>query len=162
MASKVALALVVVATHSCKKESCEEPTPELTFDRYDYQGVNVLDPTSTDTLRIYYQFVDCQGDISVAQNDDRTRNLQTFLYEKVGGEWSRFYPINLDDSTALWSQVPYSSKVREGQRSEGLIEQRFGSIRQNSDTIRFITRVVDRQGNKSEWVWTDPYVLPSL
>jgi hypothetical protein len=42
----------------------------------------------------------------------------------------------------------------------GTLEQKFGAVRQNSDTIRFQTSILDREGNRSNVITTPAFVLP--
>jgi len=145
--------------YACQKERCKEENPTLSFSDYTYIPKVEGSGNATDSLIIKYAFEDCQGDVGLTEGDERY-NLRTYLYELIHGEWQRFYPENLADTVAFFARVPTSSKVREGTKAEGFIEQRFGSIRQNSDTIRFETRLFDRAGNRSEQVTTPTFVIP--
>lgn len=151
--------LVVVLLAGCRFERCEEAAPELSFDSYEFKAADPQDPTSTDTLIIKTRFIDCQGDVGLRETDEGF-NLRTYLYEYLDGEWQRFYPDNLDDTTALFAKIPHSSKLKEGVKAEALLEQKLGGIRQNSDSVRFETYLFDREGNRSNTVLTPDYVLP--
>lgn len=161
-ASKLAALAIALVIVSCKREKCEEAAPTLEFDSYTYQLADPADPTTTDSLIIRTRFTDCQGDVGLKPDEDQGyHNLRTYLYERIDGEWQRYYPPNLDDTLALFARVPYSSKVKEGVKAEGFIEQKLGSVVQNSDTIRFETFLIDREGNRSPIVTTRDTVLPN-
>lgn len=129
------------------------------FVEYTFKPKPVDPPSAADSLIIKYSFEDCQGDVGL-KPEDTGYNLRTRLFEMIDGEWVRFYPENLADTIAFFARIPHSDKVREGSKAEGFIEQRFGSIRQNSDTIRFETVLLDRAGNKSILVTTPVFVVP--
>ncbi|GAB4375235.1 MAG: hypothetical protein Kow0075_01460 [Salibacteraceae bacterium] len=144
---------------SCGQEKCEEPAPTLEFVRYKYQPKPANVSTVSDTLTIVTRFTDCQGD--VGSEDPEDKNLRTYLYEKINGQWQRYYPPDSVDSVAFFANIPYSKKVKQGVKVEGLLEQRFGAVRQNSDTIRFETYIIDREGNKSNRVLTPDTIIPN-
>ena len=158
--SKVVLMTVIVAISACTKESCEEEAPTLEFYEYEYKLGDPNNPFTTDSLLLRLQFVDCQGDIGVSKIDDSTKNLRTYMYEQIDGTWRRFIPANEADTVLFFAQVPRSNKLKDGQKAEGIIQQAFGSVRQNSDTIRFETRLFDRSGNKSERIVTPAFIIP--
>lgn len=158
--SKLALCIAALSMSSCKIDRCKEPEPEIEFDSYRYKPANPEDPTTSDTLFVKTSFVDCQGDIGLKSSDEGY-NLRTYLYEQIGGEWIKFVPLNPADSLALFARIPFSSKVKEGTKAEGFIEQKLGSIKQTSDTIRFETYIFDREGHKSNRITTPTYVLPN-
>lgn len=161
-ASKLAALALAVTVVSCRREKCEEAAPTLEFDRYIFIPASPNDPTATDSLIIRTKFTDCQGDVGLEENENvGFQNLRTYLFERIDGEWLRYYPANLNDTVAFFARVPYSSKVQEGVKAEGFIEQGFGSVRQNSDTIRFETFLIDREGNRSLVVTTRDTVLPN-
>lgn len=158
--SKVVLLGVLSVLYSCTKEQCQEEPPSLEFYEYEYKAADPNNQFSTDSLLLRLQFVDCQGDIGVSKVDDSTKNLRTYLYESINGEWKRFIPANEADTVLFFAQIPRSNKLKDGQKAEGVIQQAFGSVRQNSDTIRFETRLFDRAGNKSERIVTPPFIIP--
>jgi hypothetical protein len=153
------MALVAIGLNfGCVPERCPEEPPSLTFHQYDYKAADPADPFASDSLTIITQFVDCQGDAGVEGDE---KNLKTFLFEKINGDWVKFIPADSADTVLLFVQIPKSSKVQEDQKAEGFIFQPMGSIKQSSDTIRFETRLTDEAGNRSELVTTPEFVFPN-
>lgn len=156
-AAKVAALTVLLFAGACQKERCKEENPALSFSEYIYEPKPAGSTKVADTLVVKYAFEDCQGDIGVFDN---SRNLHTQLYELINGEWELYVPEDSAGSDLFSSSIPTSPKVKKGIKAEGFIEQRFGSIRQNSDTIRFETQLFDREGNASGLVTTPVFVIP--
>ncbi len=156
----VAIVLFSAVIISCKRTNCEQEEPTLEFDTLALND-------SRDTLIYSVKFSDCQGDIGHigAIDSNTTRSVRTFLFERINNEWVRWYPLpeNLSDTVAFFSVVPGSNKNRPGWLLEGTIIQDFGlaNLRQNSDTIRFQTYVLDNAENKSNVVVSSPFVFPS-
>lgn len=144
----------------CQKLTCDGDKPTVEFSSFDYKKADPSRPQSTDTLKLFLSFSDCQGDVGIDPAKSKNKNLHTRLYEFIDGKWQKFIPFNPADSNLLYVQVPASEKVKDGQRVEGLIEQPFGSLRQNSDTIRFETQLFDREGNASEIITTPQFIFP--
>ena len=157
--TKVAALFGLLALASCQTDNCDEVAPSFEFHQFEYITADLNDPFAADTLVLWTKFEDCQGDIGI-QSGDR-KNLRTHLFEKLNGQWVKFVPFDPVDSNLLFSQIPTSNKVKDNQKAEGFIEQPFGSIRQNSDTIRFETQLVDREGNESPIVTTPEFVFPN-
>jgi hypothetical protein len=153
MAFAIALGVVV----GCKKIKCEEEAPVLTYDTL------MLDRTG-DTLVFQTRFEDCQGDIGhFGQVDSNTiRSVRTFLYERINGVWTRWYPANLADSVGFFSVIPASSKNREGWLLKGTVIQKFGlaNLNQGNDTIRLQSYIIDQAENKSNTVVSAPFIFP--
>lgn len=158
-APKLAMVMLIMVLTCCKIDHCDAPAPELKFEEFIYTPADPNDVKTTDTLILKTSFLDCQGDIGL-KKEETGHNLRTYLYEWLDGNWVRFYPDNLDDTLTLFAAIPYSYKVKEGVKVEGFLEQKFGSIRQNSDTIRFRTFLFDREGNKSNEVVTPEFIFP--
>ena len=157
--TKVTALLGLLILAGCQTDNCNEVAPTFEFHEFEYISADPNDPFAADTLVLWTKFEDCQGDIGIRDGD--RKNLRTYLFEKLNGQWVNFIPIDPVDSNLLFSQVPTSNKVKDNQRAEGFIEQPFGSIRQNSDTIRFQTQLVDRAGNESPVITTPEFVLPN-
>lgn len=158
---KVAALGCVLFFVTCRKSPCDGDKPSLEFSEFTYKLADAQKPQSTDTLKLFLKFTDCQGDVGIDPADSEEKNLHTRLYEFIGGEWVKFVPFNPADSNLLFVQIPASDKVKDGQRVEGIIEQPFGSLRQNSDTIRFETQLFDRAGNSSEVITTPQFIFPN-
>lgn len=152
--------MVAVAAFAagCARDKCEDLAPTLEFIEYAYVAADPASAQSADTLTLRFHFSDCQGDVGIL-GESELRNLQTTLHEQIKGEWVRFVPEG-GDTTMLFSQVPGSSKVKQGEKVEGIIVRPFGSIRQNSDTIHFEVRLLDREGHASAAVYTPTFVFP--
>jgi len=156
----VGIMLLAACILSCERTNCEQEEPTLTFDTLQLNQTR-------DTLIYSVEFSDCQGDIGHIGKVDSTttRTVRTFLYEKINNEWVRWFPLpeNLSDTVAFFSVIPGSNKNRPGWLLEGTIIQDFGlaNLRQNSDTIRFETYVLDNAENKSNRVVSTPFVFPS-
>mgnify|MGYP001395978745 CR=1 FL=1 len=156
--SKVAaIALLLAANVACDKINCEEEPPSLAHDTLRLND-------SRDSLIFLLEFEDCQGDIGhIGQIDSTTiRSVRTFMFELIDGEWERWFPDNLDDTVGFFSVIPGSRKNREGWLLKGTIEQKFGlsNLRQNSDTIRFETYILDQAENKSNTVVSPSFIFP--
>ncbi len=155
-----AFVLFTALIMSCEQTNCDQEEPTLSFD-------TLMLNDSRDTLIYTVKFSDCQGDIGHigAIDSNTTRTVRTFLFERINGEWVRWFPLpeNLSDTVAFFSVIPGSSKNRPGWLLEGTIVQDFGlaNLRQNSDTIRFETFVLDNAENKSNRVVSNPFVFPS-
>lgn len=148
------VSLALLAATACKRETCEEEAPDLRFDTLIYKVT-----TPTDSLILRTRFVDCQGDIGF--NDSTGGfDIRTYLFEYIDNEWKRFYPLDSADTVGFFAKIPYSDKVNSDVKLEGQLEQKFGAVKQNSDTIRFETHIFDRAGNKSNVVTTPTFVLP--
>ena len=143
---------------SCDTESCEREEPRIRFESFDYRVVALSDSLFIDSLIVEIWFEDCQGDIGIRPNEDGF-NLHTFQYDLIDGEWSRVVPADSNATLAFFAKVPYSSETNEGNKLEGTVEQRFGSVRQRSDTIRFEMQLIDRAGNRSNRLVTPYQVL---
>jgi hypothetical protein len=154
VAAIVSLFLGVIA---CEKINCDEPAPSL---EHDTLRLN----EARDSLLFVVSFEDCQGDIGhFGQVDSNTvRSVRTFMYEQINGAWERWRPINPADSVSFFSVIPGSVKNREGWLLKGKVEQKFGlsNLRQNSDTIRFETYIIDQAENKSNTVVSPTFVFP--
>jgi hypothetical protein len=159
--SKLAALGFLAMIMGCRKSPCDGDKPSLEFYEFVYKGAGALKPQSTDTLKLFLKFTDCQGDVGIGDTKSEEKNLHTSLYEFINGKWEKFIPFNPADSNLLFVQIPASNKVKDGQRVEGLIEQPFGSLRQNSDTIRFETQLFDREGNASERITTPQFIFPN-
>ncbi len=157
--TKVAALFGLLVLVGCQTDNCDEVAPSFSFHQFEYISADPNNPFAADTLVLWTKFEDCQGDIGIREGD--LKNLKTYLFEKLNGEWVKFIPVDPVDSNLLFSQVPTSSKVKDNQKSEGFIEQPFGSIRQNSDTIRFETQLVDRAGNESQVITTPEFIFPN-
>ncbi len=157
--TKVTALLSIIGLLSCETDKCDLAAPSFEFYQFEYIPADPNNQFAADTLVLWTKFEDCQGDIGIENGE--IKNLRTYLFEKFNGEWVKFVPIDSVDSNLLFSQIPTSDKVRDGQKAEGFIEQPFGSIRQTSDTIRFETQLIDRKGNKSEVVTTPEFVFPN-
>jgi len=157
----VGIALFASLIMSCERTNCEEEEPKLTFD-------TLMLNNSRDTLIYTVKFSDCQGDIGHigAIDSNTTRTVRSFLFELIDNKWERWYPLpeNLSDTVAFFSVIPGSSKNRASWLLEGTIVQDFGlaNLRQNSDTIRFETYILDNAENKSNRVVSSPFVFSSL
>lgn len=160
VASKLLALVAIVGLSQCRIDKCEEVEPSIEFYKYVYFASDPTDPFAADSLVLYTQFVDCQGDVGLNGATDTTKNLHTYLFERIDGQWKRFEHSNPGDSVLFFSQVPKSNKLKEDQKAEGIIEQSLGSIRQNSDTIRFEVQLIDRAGNRSNKVTTPEFVFP--
>jgi hypothetical protein len=159
--SKLLALITILALSQCRIDKCEEEAPSIEFYKYAYFAADPGDPFAADSLVLYTQFVDCQGDVGLNGSTDTTKNLRTYLYEFIDGEWKRFEHANPRDTVLFFSQVPKSNKLVEDQKAEGIIEQSLGSIRQNSDTIRFEVQLIDRAGNRSNKITTPEFVFPN-
>jgi hypothetical protein len=156
--SKVAaIGLLVAANLACEKINCEEEAPSLAHDTLQLNDTR-------DSLIFLLDFEDCQGDIGhIGQIDSNTiRSVRTFMFERIDGNWERWFPDNLDDTVGFFSVIPGSRKNREGWLLTGTIEQKFGlsNLRQNSDTIRFETYILDQAENKSNTVVSPSFIFP--
>jgi hypothetical protein len=152
--SNVIAAIVAVASLSaCKRESCDEVAPTLEFDTIFYEVTEVAD-----SLTIRAEFTDCQGDIGFP-NGSGDFDIETYLYEQINGSWILFEPDS-GQSNAFFAKIPFSDKVNTDNKLVGTLEQKFGAVRQNSDTIRFQTSILDREGNRSNVITTPAFVLP--
>lgn len=149
--------MVVLA---CKREKCDQPEPTLEFVEYVYLPDDPNDIRTTDTLTLTFKFTDCQGDVGITDGSD-VKNLQTVLFEQINGEWREFVPLDSSFTNLLYAQVPGSKKIKIGERIEGILEQPLGSIKQNSDTIRFETKLLDQEGNESETIVTPTFIFPN-
>ncbi|MDP4664275.1 MAG: hypothetical protein NWS74_11445 [Salibacteraceae bacterium] len=153
--SKVmAAGIMLLGFCACKRETCDEPAPTLTFDTIFYQ----ITPDA-DSLTLRTQFTDCQGDIGF-ENGTGGFDIETYLYEQINGQWILFEPDS-GQNIAFFSKIPFSEKVNTDNKLVGTLEQKFGAVRQNSDTIRFETNILDRAGNKSNVVTTPTFVMPN-
>lgn len=143
-------------TLACKKIKCDEPAPTLKYDTL------MLDE-SRENLIFKTAFEDCQGDIGHlgAVDSNTIRSVRTYLYERIGGEWKRWYPSNLADTSSFFSIIPASKKNREGWLLKGTVVQKFPLVQlyQGRDTIRFETYIIDQAGNKSNRVQSVPYIF---
>lgn len=146
--------MLSLAFASCKRETCEEEAPDLRFDTLIYKIT-----TPTDSLILRTRFLDCQGDIGFSDSTGGF-DIRTYLFEYINNEWQRFYPLDSADTVGFFAKIPYSDKLKENATLEALLEQKFGAVKQNSDTIRFQTFIIDRAGNKSNVVTTPTFVLP--
>lgn len=149
----IAAVLLASSISSCKKQTCDEPAPQLSFDTMYYKVT-----TEADSLYIVTQFSDCQGDI--ANEDNSYLDIHTYLYEQIGGQWVKFLSTDSNDK-AFFSKIPYTTKVNEGVELIGKVEQRIGAARQNSDTVRFEVSILDRAGHESNVVTTPTFVYPN-
>lgn len=154
----ILLLFTCVVSTSCDTDSCEEESPIISFDNYDYGIFSLGDSLFIDSLVIQIKFEDCQGDIGIKEGESGF-NLHTYQYEWVNEEWQRVEPLNPGDTLAFFAKVPYSEKINEGNRLEGMIEQRFGSVKQRGDSIYFEMRLFDRAGNRSNLLETPVFVL---
>lgn len=145
--------MAVASLSACKNETCEEVAPTLEFDTLFYEVTE-----AADSLTIGTQFSDCQGDIGFP-NGSGGFDIETYLYERIDGSWVLFEPDS-GANIAFFSKIPFSNKVNTDNKLVGTLEQKFGAVRQNSDTIRFQTNILDREGNRSNIVTTPPFVLP--
>ncbi len=157
--TKVTALFGLLVLAGCQTDNCDEVAPTFEFHQFEYISADPNNPFAADTFVLWTKFEDCQGDIGISSGD--RKNLRTHLFEKLNGEWVKFMPLDSVDSNLLFAQVPTSNKVKDNQKAEGFIEQPFGSIRQNSDTIRFETQLVDREGNESPIVTTPVFVFPN-
>lgn len=158
VASKVlAIAMVSMVCFACEKINCDRPEPTL---EHDTLRIN----ESRDSLIFRLRFEDCQGDIGYEGDieSNTVRSVRTFMYEQIDGVWERWYPVNLSDTVSFFSVIPGSRKNREGWLLKGTIEQKFGlsNLRQNSDTIRFETYIIDQAGHKSNRVTSPEFIFP--
>lgn len=153
----MAIAIVAGGVLSCKKIKCDEEAPGLQYD-------TLMLNSQRDTLVFQTKFEDCQGDIGhIGPIDSNTiRSVRTYLYEQIDGEWLRWYPDNLADTVGFFSVIPGSKKNREGWLLKGVVIQKFGlaNLRQNSDTIRFRTYIIDQAGNRSNNITSPPFIFP--
>ncbi len=148
----------VLFSISCDTESCDREAPILRFENYEYNIFQLSESVFIDSLIVKVAFDDCQGDIGIKDNETGF-NLHTFQYEFVDSTWVRVEPVNPADTLAFFAKVPFSDKINEGNRLEGTVEQRFGSVKQRSDTIRFEMMLIDRAGNRSERITTPTFIL---
>lgn len=158
IAPKVAaITLLLLINLACEKVNCEEEAPSLEHDTLRLNDTR-------DSLVFLLKFEDCQGDIGhIGQVDSNTvRSVRSFMFERINGEWSRWYPDNLDDTVGFFSVVPGSRKNREGWLLRGTIQQTFGlsNLRQNSDTIRFETYILDQAEHRSNTVVSPAFIFP--
>ena len=130
----------------------------ISFGRFHYDEVIIAESLAIDSLIVKIKFEDCQGDIGIRPNESGF-NLHTFQYDFIDGEWSRVVPADSNDTLAFFAKVPFSGETKEGNKLEGTIEQRFGSVRQRSDTIRFEMQLIDRAGNRSNRLVTPKFDL---
>lgn len=159
--SKLAASLLFaagIAFGGCDRESCDREEPVLRFDSYEYNIFQLEENLVIDSLIVKVAFEDCQGDIGIKQGESGF-NLQTFQFEMIDSVWTRVEPQNAADTLAFFAKVPFSSETNDGNKLEGTIEQRFGSVKQKSDTIRFEVRLIDRAGNQSEKIVTPTFIL---
>jgi len=151
-------AMLMPLFFACERQQCDEEPPTLTFD-------SLYVNRSADSLVFECAFVDCQGDIGhIGAIDSLTpRSVRTYLFERIDGDWIRWYPPNLSDTVAFFAVIPGSAKNKEDWLLKGTIRQTFGlaNLKQNSDTIRFETHIFDNAGHRSETVRTPAYVLPN-
>jgi len=152
----MAFAMALGVTMACKKIKCEEPAPTLSYDTL------MLDDTR-ENLVFKTEFEDCQGDIGNlgAVDSNTIRSVRTFLFEQVDGEWKRWYPSNLADTSSFFSVIPASKKNRDGWLLKGTVVQTFPLVQlyQGRDTIRLETYIIDQAGNKSNRVESVPYIF---
>jgi len=158
IASKVgAILLLLSLSIGCEKINCDREEPTLEHDTLRLNDAR-------DSLVFLLNFEDCQGDIGHIGDIDSTtiRSVRTFMFELIDGDWQRWYPLNLDDTVVFFSVIPGSRKNREGWLLKGVIEQKFGlsNLRQNSDTIRFETYIIDQAENKSNIVVSPAFIFP--
>jgi len=152
---KVTVAVFALISFSmCRKSPCEEENPTLKFDSILYKQT-----VAADTLTLRTIFTDCQGDVGFA-NGTGGFDIETFLFERVDGQWAKFVPADLAFQNAFFSKIPFSEKVNSENYVEGILEQKFGAVRQNSDTIRFETMILDRAGNRSNTVTSSTFIFP--
>ena len=148
--------LAVLVTASCEKIKCDEPAPTLSYDTL------MLD-NSRENLIFQTIFEDCQGDIghSGVIDSSTIRSVRTYLYERIGSEWQRWYPDSLSDTVAFFSVIPASDKNREGWLLKGTVVQSFPVIQlyQGNDTIRLETFIIDQAGNRSNRVQSVPFIF---
>ena len=106
-----AFVLFTTLIMSCEQTNCDQEEPTLSFD-------TLMLNDSRDTLIYTVKFSDCQGDIGHigAIDSNTTRTVRTFLFERINGEWVRWFPLpeNLSDTVAFFSVIPGSSKNRPG------------------------------------------------
>lgn len=153
--SKLVAIVAVLALSACEKQECDAEAPTLSHDTIYYASID-----NVKTVYLESKFEDCQGDIGSIEPGDTVRTVHTFLYEYYDSKWQRFYHPDSADSVLFFSIIPGSEKLKENEPVEGTLIQEFANVKQNSDTIRFETYIIDKAGNRSNRVTSPRLILP--
>ncbi len=147
----------------CEKETCNEPVPDLTFNRFEQTGFD----TSGAVYSLYYDFKDCDGDIGLQAGEsitDSEGNVYEYnffidMYYFESGEWKKQeYP----SGPGLNSRIPPLYDDGASPVLDGEIEYRLsyvGSGLYLHDTVMFRTRLLDNAGHFSNEVESPAFVI---
>ena len=147
------------ALASCKKDDCDDPVPSLTYNSFQIVG---------DSATLIHNFVDCDGDIGLANTD----TLPPFNY---GGDY--YYNLKVDlliwednkwveadvDGEGFNNRIPPINEETQEETIEGKVKYNMALqwLRFGSDSIRFRSVLVDRALNESTPAISKTIVLPS-
>lgn len=145
---------------SCQKKSCEEPIPEIEFNRFE------LSPTDSGSYVLIFDFIDCDGDMGLSPTDSirdkngefQTNNFFIDFYYSENDEWVK-YVFN-DNEPGLSAKIPILSNSNLNPVLEGEIERKLSPIHLlGYDTVRFNVKILDNAGNYSNEVMTPGFIL---
>ncbi len=145
---------------SCKKETCKEPVPVLTYYQF-YQ-----DPLDTNYYNLVFQFTDCDGDIGMESDakirdengELQTTNFKIDLYYFENNQWN-LYEFASEDG--LNSRIPVLGNSVANPILDGEVEKKLernfslGGL----DTIMFKSRILDNAGHYSNLIETPGFAL---
>jgi hypothetical protein len=160
--SKILLLTVFVGFGcvSCKKETCKDPVPEMSFLEF-YQV-----PNDPETYKLVFQFTDCDGDIGMESTatilDEngvvQTTNFKIDLYYFENNQWNKYEFASED---GLNSKIPVLGNSAANPILDGEIEKSLDRVFSlgGFDTIMFRSRILDNAGHYSNEVETPGFAI---